>query len=366
MPDSETSSQLKDWFDEARYRAIATQLSQIAGGFDRKRFLKLALEGLEDRSLMERVRQTAVSVEGSLPGDFRSKVGVLQKLAPRIEHGFIAIFLCDFVAQYGLDDPEFSLKALREFTCFGSAEFAIRPFLVRDQEKTLAQMLRWTRDKNEHVRRLASEGSRPRLPWGLRLQSLVRDPSPLAPILEALKQDEALYVRKSVANSLNDITKDHPEWVLARLKTWDLKSAPVGWIAKRACRTLIKRGHPETLKLFGFGGQVAVKASFELEPARLSLGGVLALKAQITSLARKPQRLSVDYVVHYVKSNGKSSPKVFKWSEVDLAPGATATLLKRQTIRDFTTRTHFAGKHVIGLQINGQELATAAFFLTKG
>ena len=142
MSDSETSSQLKDWFDEARYRTIATQLSQIAGGFDRKRFLKLTLEGLEDRSLMERVRQTAVSVDGSLPGSFRSKVGVLQKLAPRIEHGFIAIFLCDFVAQYGLDDPEFSLKALREFTCFGSAEFAIRPFLVRDQERTLAQMLR--------------------------------------------------------------------------------------------------------------------------------------------------------------------------------------------------------------------------------
>lgn len=365
MPDSDSPALLKDWFNEARYRAIAGELSALAAGFDRKRFLKLTLDGLEARSLMQRLRQATVAVEASLPGSFRSKVGVLRKLAPQIQHGFIGIFLSDFVAQYGLEDPEFSLKALREFTRFGSAEFAVRPFLVQDQEKTLAEMLRWTGDRDEHVRRLASEGSRPRLPWGLRLQSLVRDPSPLAPILDALKGDDALYVRKSVANSLNDITKDHPEWVLKRLRSWDLTSAHTGWIAKRACRTLIKRGHPETLKLFGFGGKVAVEAGLELTPSKLSLGDVLTLKARIVSKAKKPQRLSVDYVVHYIKSNGNASPKVFKWSELDLAPGATISLQKRQTIRDFTTRTHFSGRHVVGLQINGQELAKAEFLLAK-
>jgi len=290
---------------------------------------------------------------------------VLRELAPKIEHGFVSIFLSDFVAQYGLNDPEFSLKALRGFTRFGSAEFAVRPFLVQDQEGTLAEMTRWTTDSDEHVRRLASEGSRPRLPWGLRLQSLIRDPSPLGPILDALKGDEALYVRKSVANSLNDITKDHPDWVLARLRSWDLTSAHTVWIAKRACRTLIKRGDPETLKLFGFGGKAAVEVTFKVTPSRLMLGGVLNLDARIDSKARKPQRLAIDYVVHYVKANGNSSPKVFKWAELDLAPGETVTLLKRQPIRDFTTRKHFSGRHVVEIQVNGQRVATAEFLLSK-
>lgn len=366
MADTEAHSfELKGWFNGERYRAIANELSLIAPVFKAKRFLRLTLEGLEDRSLMQRLRQTSIAIEASLAGSFRSKVEVLRELAPRIEHGFVAIFLSDFVAQYGLDDPKFSLNALRDFTRFGSAEFAIRPFLVRDQEATLAAMLAWTKDRDEHVRRLASEGCRPRLPWGLRLQSLIRNPSPLAPILDALNCDDALYVRKSVANSLNDIAKDHPEWVLSRLDSWDLTSAHTGWIAKRACRTLIKRGHPETLKLFGFNGNAAVTARFKVTPPRLMLGSALTLEASLISTARKRQRLAVDYVIHYIRANGSTSPKVFKWSELELAPDEAVSLLKRQTVRDFTTRTHFPGRHVIELQVNGRRMAKASFNLSN-
>jgi 3-methyladenine DNA glycosylase AlkC len=365
MADTESRSfNLKEWFNGKRYFAIANELSAVTPVFKRKRFLELTMEGLEQRSLMQRLRQTSVAIEASLPGAFRKKVDVLRELAPRIEHDFVAMFLCDFVAQYGLDDPKYSLNALRNFTRFGSAEFAVRPFLVRDQGATLATMLAWTQDRNEHVRRLASEGSRPRLPWGLRLQSLIRDPSPLAPILDALNCDEALYVRKSVANSLNDIAKDHPEWVLARLRSWNLSSVHTGWIAKRACRTLIKRGHPETLKLFGFASKAAVKARLKVTPLRLTLGGTLTLEASIVSTARKQQRLAVDYVIHYVKSNGSPSQKVFKWSELDLPPSGAVSLLKRQTIRDFTTRTHFPGRHIVELQINGRRMAEASFDLS--
>ncbi len=201
---------------------------------------------------MQRLHQCAVAVEAALPGSFREKVEVLHRLAPKIEHGFVAIFLSDFVASYGLHDFDFSLDALRGFTKHGSAEFAVRPFLIADQKRALKTMRRWAEDECEHVRRLASEGSRPRLPWGMRLPSLVTDPSPTAPILEALKGDSALYVRKSVANHLNDITKDHPEWVMQRLEAWDLREERQSWIAKHACRTLIKRGHPRALQLFGF------------------------------------------------------------------------------------------------------------------
>lgn len=356
--------ELKGWFNRDRYRSIANELSTITPAFNAKRFLQLTTEGLDERSLMQRLRQTSLATEASLAGSFRSKVKVLRELAPRIEHGFVAIFLSDFVAQYGLEDPKFSLGALRDFTPFGSAEFAIRPFLVRDQKATLAVMFKWTQDRDEHVRRLASEGSRPRLPWGLRLQSLIRDPSPLGPILDALKCDDALYVRKSVANSLNDITKDHPEWVLSRLGTWDLASAHTAWIAKRACRTLIKNGHSKTLKLFGFNGDAAVEAQFKVTPSRLALGDTLTLETSISSTSRKSQRLAVDYVIHYVKASGGTSPKVFKWSELDLAPAETVCLRKRQAIRNFTTRTHFPGRHVVELQVNGVRVAKASFDLS--
>ncbi|MCB1227229.1 MAG: DNA alkylation repair protein [Verrucomicrobiales bacterium] len=361
--DSPPPAQLKDWFNEARYRSLAAQLKALAAGFDEDLFLKQTLEGLEARSLMERLHQAAVAVEAALPGSYRKQVAVLKKLAPQVEHGFVSIFLCDFVATFGREDVEFSLEALRYLTTFGSAEFAVRPFLAEFPQQTMAIVQGWVADENEHVRRLASEGTRPRLPWGMRLTHLVRDPSPCAPILEALKDDESLYVRKSVANHLNDISKDHPEWVLKRLENWDLNQERQRWIARQACRTLIKRGDPRALRLLGFGGKAKVDAALEASPQSLRLGDTLVLEARIRSTSRSTQRLAVDYVVHYVKARGGVFEKVFKWSEIELAAGAEVRLTKRQTLRDFTTRRHHAGLHRVELQVNGQRLAQAGFEL---
>lgn len=364
MPsESDPPPQLKEWFNEARYRAIAAELTAIAPKFDGKAFLALTLEGLAERSLMQRLNQCAMAVEQALPGTFRQKVGVLQKLAPTLGHEFVSIFLCDFVATFGCEDFDFSMEALRFFTVFGSAEFAVRPFIEADQERALKALREWTSHPDEKVRRLASEGSRPRLPWGLRLQSLVRDPKPTTAILEALKNDESLFVRRSVANHLNDITKDHPELVLELLEAWDLGREHLRWIAKHACRTLIKRGHPSALKLFGFGKQAEVAASLQASPQRLALGERLTLTTVITSTSHQAQRLAVDYVVHYVKARGVSAEKVFKWTEVDLPARGTLELSKSQVIRDFTTRKHHPGKHHVELQINGQRVAESIFVL---
>lgn len=363
MPAASSDGAFKHWFDATRYRAIASEVAALAPGFDRKRFLALTLDGLDARSLMQRMRQTSVALHAALPGTYREQLAVLRTLAPRLQHGFVGVVLSDFVAQFGRDDFEASLDALRFFTRYGSSEFGVRPFLLRDQTRTLAAMLEWTRDEDEHVRRLASEGCRPRLPWGQRLPELIRDPAPLAPILEALKDDASLYVRKSVANNLNDIAKDHPGWVLARLESWDRSRPHLAWIAKRAARTLIKRGHPQALALFGVGAAAKLRATFSACPARLRLGGVLTLTTTVTSTARRAQRLVVDYVVHYVKSSGKTSEKVFKWAELELGPRASATLVKRQTIRDFSIRRHVAGKHRVELQINGRRVTATAFHL---
>lgn len=365
MPaESSPPARLKDWFDEARYRQLARLMRSAAPGFDPRRFLRLTLDGLEERSLMQRLHQTALAFEQSLAGSFRQKTGVLEAIAPRVGHSFVGIFLSDFVASYGLDDPDFSLEALRRFTRFGSAEYAVRPFLQRDLQGTLRVMAGWTADSCEHARRLASEGSRPRLPWGLRLHALVRDPSPTAAILDALRDDPALYVRKSVANHLNDITKDHPKWVLDRLGEWKIgKSAARRWIAKHACRTLIKRGHPQALALFGFGRKPQINASLAVTPARLRLGQTLTLKARLVSECKRSQRLAVDYLVHYVRAGGGSSAKVFKWTEVKLPAGGVLDFMKKQTLRDFTTRRHYPGRHRVELQVNGQRVAEAVFVL---
>lgn len=362
--ESESAPQLKEWFDAARHRAIAKELAQITPKFRTEVFLNRVLDGLDDRSLMQRVHECAVAAEAALPGSYQQKVQVLQKLAPRIGHEFVTIFLCDFVATFGLEDFDFSMEALRFFTVFGTAEFAVRPFIVADQKRALMMMHEWTADPDEKVRRLASEGSRPRLPWGMRLQALVRDPAPTAMILEALKNDASLFVRRSVANHLNDITKDHHDYVLQRLEAWDLEREHLRWIAKHACRTLIKRGHPRALKLFGFGKKAEVSAELAASPARLALGQRLTFTARVASTCNKTQRLAIDYVVHYVKAGGGTAEKVFKWTETDLPAHAKIELSKSQVIRDFTTRKHHAGKHRVELQINGLRVAETAFVLS--
>ena len=355
--------QLKHWFDAERYKAIARELSDIAPKFCARTFMASVLAGLEDRSLMQRVHQCAVAVDAALPGTYQQKVRALQKLAPRIGHDFVTIFLGDFVATFGLDDFEFSKEALRFFTVFGTAEFAVRPYIVADQKRALQKLHEWTADPDEKVRRLASEGSRPRLPWGMRLKALVRDPAATAKILDALKEDDSLVVRRSVANHLNDITKDHPDYVLQRLEAWDLEREHLRWIAKQACRTLIKRGNPRALELFGFGKRAEVTAKLLASPSRLDLGQRLTLTASLASTSGRSQRLAIDYLVHYIKVSGGSAEKVFKWTEIELPAKAEIELIKSQVVRDFTTRKHYSGGHRVELQINGQRVAETMFDL---
>lgn len=353
-------------FNAAYYEVVAEALAAEQRGFDRQRFLKVAKAGLADLTLIQRVRRTSEAAQAALPGDFLTKLDVIRHVAPRLPRGFTGIWLPDFVGCFGQGHLNESLEGLRFLTPFSSAEFAVREFLKRDLERTLAAMTGWSRDENEHVRRLASEGSRPRLPWSFRLERIVADPALTAGILDNLKDDPSLYVRKSVANHLNDVSKDHPDWMLARLKSWDLTHPHTRWIARHASRTLIKAGHRAALTLFDFGGNPRVKiATLKVGPKKLRLGQTLAIACAIESTARQEQRLAVDYVIHYVKAAGATSAKVFKWREVTLAPGATISLAKNQVIRDFTTRRHYAGRHRVEIQVNGRRLASGHFDLSR-
>ena len=260
--------QLKHWFDEARYRRIADDLAELHPGFDRKQFIAHTLDGLAERSLLQRLRRTSEAMRATLPEEFPKALAILRKLAPRFQHAFVSLVLPDFVGLYGLEDFDLSMEALKFFTPFGSSEFAIREFLRRDLPRTLAVMETWSRDADEHVRRLASEGCRPRLPWSFKLRELIANPSPVRPILENLHADPSLYVRKSVANHLNDITKDHPDWVLERITGWDLADERTAWIAKRALRTLIKQGDRRALGVIGAGKKAEVVVeTFSVSPS---------------------------------------------------------------------------------------------------
>jgi 3-methyladenine DNA glycosylase AlkC len=367
MADTETESAplLKEIFNRDRLNHFARETAAIHPAFDGDRFLKLASEGLDDLGIMQRLRQIAVSFHAVLPGPFDKNFEILRALAPHINHGFASITLSEYVALYGQEHFELSMKALAFFTRFGSSEFAIRHFLQKDLARTLKVMEGWSKDDNEHVRRLSSEGCRPRLPWSFQLKTLIADPSPVAPILENLKSDPSLYVRKSVANHLNDITKDHPGWVLEKLSGWNQTDARTGWITRQALRTLIKKGDTRALHVFGAGHKAEVKVeNFSVTPATLKLGGAVKITAKLASTASKPQKLVIDYAVHYVKKAGGTSKKVFKWKELMLAPGAVAELAISRAIRDFTTRIHYPGHHPVELIVNGEVLAADAFDLT--
>ena len=355
---------LKEIFNAARIRHIATETQAVFPAFDRKKFVAAALYGLEQLSLLQRLRHVTEALHESLPADYPAALDILRSLAPRLNSAFVAMVLSDYVALYGQADFKRSMAALKEFTRYGSSEFAVRPFLVADQARTLRVMVTWAGDADDHVRRLASEGCRPRLPWSFQIESLRRDPSPVRPILEKLRSDPSLYVRKSVANHLNDITKDHPDWVLTLLSAWPKDDAHCQWIIRHGLRSLIKKGHRGALAAIGADGAPALDVlKLQVQPVAVTRGDTIILSVLLRSRAMQSQRLVVDYAVHYQKRGGGAAPKMFKLKLLTLAAGAEVALSRSQVIRDFTTRTHYDGRHEIEVFVNGVALGRTAFEL---
>jgi len=324
------------------------------------------MRNLEQLELNERMRQTSMTLKKHLPEDYERTLSILSAVIPRIDGGYANLVFPDFVGLYGHSHFEASMAALKLFTQYGSSEFAIREFLKRDFNRTIAVMKKWADDENHHVRRLASEGSRPRLPWSFKLDAVVKDPTLTLPILERLKSDDELYVRKSVANHLNDFSKDHAPLLVQTVKKWDLSQERTAWIVKHACRTLIKKGDPAALALFAFEKDTKVKAKkLRLESARIKIGGALQFAFDVTSEKNKPQKLAIDFTIYYRKKSGGLAPKVFKLKEVTLGPRQTLSLSKTQRMQNFTTRQHYPGKHKLVITINGNKLAEKTFELIK-
>jgi 3-methyladenine DNA glycosylase AlkC len=370
--------------NQSNITRMAGSLRAAWSGFESKRFLAVALDDLDGLEFKARAMQIATALEATLPERFPQAADILESaLGPPVPidstgepqniagerggeglSGWPVWAMGEFVARRGLGHTSRALDCLHALTQRFSAEFAIRPFIDQQPAKVFPVLSRWTGDPSAHVRRLVSEGSRPRLPWGLRLKALVDDPSPTLPLLAALQDDPSSYVRRSVANHLNDIAKDHPDQV-ARWVVTHLPGAPPERVSllRHASRHLIKQAHGATLSAWALDTGFAGTVQLVIAPRRLRIGALLAINVALKSASRRKQKLVIDYIVHHRKANGSLSPKVFKGWKVDLEPGAKLDLKKSHSFKVVTTRTLYPGAHRFSVQINGQILATRDFEL---
>jgi 3-methyladenine DNA glycosylase AlkC len=348
---------LKDMFNRETVQSLAKAVNSEYPEFSSRNFInKVFDESWDGLALKQRVRKITLALGELLPDDFPQNLDILKRSLPHLEEqGFEKMVFPDYIEVFGLDDWERSMQALEVFTQYVSGEFAIRPFIDRYPNETLDLMLNWTRHSHPGVRRLASEGCRPRLPWGMRLSKLVEDPAPILPILEILKDDEREEIRRSVANNLNDISKDNPEFVIKIMKKWrDPSNEERSKLINHALRTLVKSGHPQALELLGFSSNPEIEVhNIKVEPEQIELGENTVFSFEILSTGDHEQQLMVDYLVHFLKANGKHAAKVFKLSKKSIKPGERIKITRTHGIKPITTRKYYPGVQFFQPQING-------------
>ena len=367
----------KTFFSPGLVRNLAGHLSRQLPGLDPQAFAEPIVAALDPLALKARAQLIADHLHAALPAEPGRRAGILAALLhpDPLDHadkpaddlglcGWAVLPLTMVVGQHGLRDFDRSLGLLREMTKRFSAEFGIRNFLLADQARALAVIATWRDDPNRHVRRLISEGTRPRLPWAMQLPALMRDPAPVLPLLRHLRDDPEPYVRRSVANHLNDISKDHPALIASLAADWAAGAGPERRaLLAHACRSLIKRGDPAALSVFGRHPPQLADTLPELSATDLAIGDRIEIVATLRSLSDRPQDLTVDYVLHFRKANGRLSPKVFKGAVLTLGPGEERRFRLSHAFRDVTTRRHYPGEQALSLRINGVDTRSVPFRL---
>ncbi len=354
---------LKDRLAADAIQRIAQVLAATQPNFAADDFIQQAHTGLDKLELKQRVQHLITILSLHLSDDFSQAAIVLQKIPqhwqndkPQGDYGFAAWPLIDYVATYGLAHPQIALDTLKILTPLFTAEFAIRPFLHHHFELTYGYLQDWAQDDNHHIRRLASEGCRPRLPWGQRVPSLMHNHTAIIAILEQLKDDDSDYVQRSVANNLNDISKTYPDVVVALAQQWLVNQATPQrqWIIKHATRGLVKSGHADALALLGYSQALTLQAvSFEVNKTDVTMNESVQLSLSFT--LNQPQSLVLDYALHLPRANGKKSRKVFKWKTGIFAAGEHQ-LVQNYSFKVLTTRRYYQGEHDFEVLVNGQSL----------
>ena len=347
---------LKDEYNKQFVTNLAKDIIGYDDKFDSKNFIKHIInENWEVKELKERMRFITETLNSFLNHSYPQQIKILSQVVTNYK-GLQGMLFPDFVQVYGLDDYDTSIKALELFTQHSTAEFAIRPFIEKYPNQTMQQMLLWSKHKNEHLRRLSSEGTRPKLPWASPLKEFIKNPKPCLPILKNLKNDESLYVRKSVANHLNDISKNQPELVLSICNKWHGNSKNTNWIVKHALRTLLKKGDKKALAIFGLDNAKQLEVNnLTLSKKEIKIGDFLFFEFDVINQSNKEMAIRLEYKIDYVKANGSTSAKVFQLSEFSLNAQQSKSFKRKQWFKQLSTRVHYPGIHKITLIINGDE-----------
>ncbi len=354
---------------------ISTCLVQLDPNFKKDTFNLDAMEGLECLELKQRLNHIIEVLHRYLPHEFKQVADIFYQIPQHWDYGdlsdpiraFAAWPIIDYVAAYGLEEPDIALPLLKFLTPLFSAEFAIRPFIIKYPEKSLNYFQVWVKDENEHVRRLVSEGSRPRLPWAGRITNFSEKPEAIIALLSALKSDPSLYVRRSVANHLNDIAKDKADLVIEICQKWFVGADDAClWLIKHATRGLVKAGDPRVFPLLGYTAEPQVNVSeIKLNADKLFIGDSLAFSFNLHSLIYDEQSAVIDYAIYFVKANGKHSPKVFKLKNIKLRNKQCLDLDKKHPFKIITTRRYYPGLHKLVILLNGKAVSTCTFELLK-
>ncbi len=371
--------QLKEVYDQKFFEALCSALKKSHSKFNQKQFLALVLDkNWQERELKQRMRHITICLDKSLSGSYAKNIEILQQAAELIPKdkmsGLSLIIFADYVEVFGLDDFSTSISALEFFTPFGSSEFAIRHFLVKYEKQTLKQMLLWAKSDNYHIRRLATEGCRPLLPWGIALAQYKKTPQAILPILEILKDDKEEYVRRSVANNLNDISKDNPEIALDLAERW-LKNADDNLIklVKHGLCGLLKKGDKRALQLFSINDDhqatielFAIRSAlgFDLQKNLVKVGNNLEFSFKLINHKKTKIRpiIRLEYVIYFLMKNGQYSKKIFQIVQKHFDEGEFI-FNKKHSFRVISTRKYYEGRHKMGLILNGAEVITKEFNL---
>jgi 3-methyladenine DNA glycosylase AlkC len=360
----------KDHFDYQLAQHYADRVFAVDKRFDQSAFSTALGENLLSLEMKDRVNAIADSLWLGLSLPYREAISIILKAVEATGtkaaiRGFPAWVASQVIETYGVDDFETSMAAIYRITQLFTGEFAIRPFLDRYPEQAFARLTQWADDHSTDVRRLVSEGARPRLPWASRVPALITDPAPIFKLLELLKNDPEEFVRRSVANNLNDIAKDHPDEVVAMVSKWQ-QTLPVSkerdWMIRHSLRSLLKNGHPSALSLMGFDQDLPVEVNhFSIEPQSILMGESVQLSCQLDSFNETPSKLMVDIIWWSPGANGKKNRKVFKWSKRELSKAASIKLDKQLSLKANSVRKVYPGEHEIHLIINGHNKASSVF-----
>ena len=355
------AEQLKNLYSKEFIEKLANKLFLTYSNFEKEIFINSIFDSTwQDLELKARMRHIALILNKYLPLTYTKQLEILKDIKKDFS-GLEAMTFQDFVEVFGLDDFSESMKALKVFTQDSSSEFAIRQFILKYEEQTMEQMKIWSQSSNEHLRRLSSEGCRPRLPWAVALPKFKQNPSKVLEIIELLKNDKSLYVRKSVANNLNDISKDNPQLVINFVKQNLGSSKELDWICKHASRTLLKKGDKQTLNLFNFDKSNHINLTKFCYDKSVNINENLTFSFEINS-DEKIGNIRVEYAIDYLKSNKTHNRKIFMISQNEIK-SSSKKFTKKQIFKNMTTRKHYLGKHFIAILINGEEILKEEFYL---